>query len=264
MGTAYEVIAGRVTNPGATITALTADTGNSFTIRSFPETSRAQLEALFAEGATAGTVRVRSPRLHDNVQGIRYGYIASTPRDLLPPYAAQSLYPQDTLTFELSGGGAETDAAAFCAYYPDLPGVDARLATWEQVQPRIVNFLTVEVGVAGPTTAGDWSAGTAINATFDLLKANVDYAVLGYTSGTSVLAVALQGSDTGNLRAGGPGTTEVLETRMWYVDQSVKHATPHIPIINAANKASTLAAVAHTTTGGTITVDFTFAELSGS
>lgn len=262
MGKAIEVVAGRVLNVGATITALTVDTGNSFTVRNFDVSQAAYLDALWAQGATAGVVRVRSAKFHDFVQGIRYTYVAGVSRNLMPDEAAQILTPQDNLIFEMSGGGAETDLAAFLAYYNDVPGLDARLATWDQVNSRIVNYLTNEVTVTNPTTAGDWSAGTAINATFDLLKANTDYAVLGYQCATAVGCVGIAGSDTANLRAGGPGTTESIETRDWFISLSKATGRPYIPIINSANKGGTLVSVAHTTAAGTTVVDLILAQLS--
>jgi hypothetical protein len=261
MGRALEVITGRALNPGAGPTALVANTGDSFAVRSTPGTTLPVLEGIWASCATAGLVQVRSARLHDQTQGIRFEVPAALVRNFLPDEVVQLLYPQDILTFEIGGGGAETDAAALLIYYPDLPGIDARLRTWEEIRGQVQNIVTVRVGVAGPVTAGDWSAGTALNATTDLLKPNVDYAVLGYQSATNVLAVALKGADTGNLRAGGPGTTESIETRDWFVSLSRQTGLPHIPVINAAGKAGILAHVAHTTAAGTITVDFILAEL---
>lgn len=262
MGKAVEVIVGRTTNPGATLTALTAGTGNSFTVRSFNDPSAAWLDGLWTQCATAGAVRIRSAKLHDFVQGIRFSNVAATVRNFLTDEIAQRLYSQDPLTFELSGGGAETDAAAFLAYYEDAGGLDARVASWDQILPRIVNILTAEVAVTNPTTAGDWSAGTAINATNDLLKANTDYALIGYQCAAQVLAVGVQSADTSNLRTGGPGTTETIETRDWFVSMGKATGRPYIPLLNSANKGSTLVSVASTGTGGTTTLDLVLAQLS--
>lgn len=262
MGTAYEVVTGRVTNPSTTLTALTANTGDSFTVRNFPEGSPAYLEGMWAKGATAGELRVRSPRLHDNVQNLRFPYQVNTPRNLLDDMSEQMLYPQDTLSVEQSGGAAETDVGAIANYYSNLPGTDARLAMWEQIRPRIQNLLTIEVSITGAGTLGDWSAGTPIDTTFDLLKANVDYAILGYVVTNAVLAIAIAGSDTGNLKVGGPGSSEILETRNYFVRQAIQHATPHIPVINAANKSGTLAYQVDNAAGATNSVAFFAAQLS--
>lgn len=260
---AWEVITGRALNPGAGPTALVANTGDSFQVRSTPDTNNPWLEGLWASCATAGLVRLRSPRMHDAVQGIRFAVPAALQRNLLADPIRTPLYSQDILTFEIGGGGAETDNAAMLIYYPDLGGSAQRLGTWEQIKPMISEVTTVEVAVVGPVTAGDWSAGTAINVTFDLLKGNQDYAILGYQTGTSVCAVAVKGSDTANLRIGGPGPTETIETRDWFISLSQASGVPAIPVINQANRASTLLHVAHTTAGGTVTVDLVVARLSG-
>lgn len=264
MGRAMQVIGGRVTNPGATITALTPNSNDSFTVRSFPfGPTSAYIDNVWAQEATAGVVRVRSPRLHDPSQGIRERVIITNPRPLLPYQTRQPLYPQDVLTFELSGGGAETDAAAMLVYYEDLPGVAARLATWDQVQPLVKNISGAEVQITTSATAGDWSGGVALNATFDLWKRNVDYAILGYVLDVTVCALAIVGIDTGNLRAGGPGTTEALVTADWFVENAVAMNAPYVPIINAANIGGTLCAAMSTATGATVNVTVIAAELDG-
>jgi len=262
MGLAVEVLAGRVTNPGAALTALTPDSGDSFAVRAMAAGSVAWIEDMWAHEATPGVFRVRSPRFHDNVQGIRLSNTTASARGLLPDVIRQPLYSQDVLLVELSGGGAETDVGCLLAYYQNVQGLDARLATWGQVAPRIRNILSQEIAIAGAGTLGDWSAGTAINTTFDLLKANVDYAVLGYVCASSVAAVALRGPDTGNVRIGGPGTTEELETRDWFVRQSLANGDPFIPIINAANKGATLAFQVSASAGAATTVDWILGELS--
>src|SRR5262245_52598814 len=159
---AWEVVTGRALNPGAAGAALTPNTGDSFQVRSTPDSNPPFLENIWAQAATAGFVRLRSPRMHDAVQGIRFQNPAAAVRALLADEARTQLYSQDILTFEIAGGAAETDSAALLIYYPDLGGSDQRLGTWDQIQPLIAEMATVEVVVTAPATAGDWSAGTAI------------------------------------------------------------------------------------------------------
>lgn len=261
MGRALEVVAGRVTNPGATLTALTVNSGNSFTVRDFPEGQAAYLEGMWTQQATAGAFQIHSPRMHDDVRGIRFTAAAASVRNLMTDWDEQFLYPNDPLRVELSGGGAEVDSAAFLVYYQNLPGVDARLHMWDEIKSRIVNHLTVVVATAGPATSGDWSAGTVITTTSDLLKADTDYAVLGYTSDAEVLAVGLSSSDTGNLRVGGPGPVEAIETRDWFTSLSVHHGTPHIPVFNSNNRGSTNSFVARITAAGTVNIAWHMAQL---
>lgn len=262
MGIAYEVVGATITNPGTAVTKADPASGDSLTVRSFPFETGAFLEGLWATSSTAGIVRVTSPRLHDQVQGIRFQFTTTGDLNLLPDFAAQRLHPQDDLTVALSGAAAGEATAALAIYYRDLPGVQARLAMWEQIEPRIVNILTQEVNISAIATAGEWSAGDAIDSDFDLLKANVDYAVLGYIADTERLTIALRGSDTGNLRVGGPGVVDQQETRDWFVRQSRVRGTPHIPVINAANKSGTLAFQHDDTAAAAVDVGFILAELS--
>lgn len=260
--TAMQVIAGRTTNPGGTITALTANTGDSFTVRDFPDTARAYLAGLWAQNATAGVVRVRSANMHDFTQNIRYQSPAALTRNYLGGQPLQPLVSNDALTFEMSGGAAETDSASLLIYYDQLPGIDARLAHWDQIKPRIKHIFVQEVAITGPGTIGDWSAGNALNSAFDLMKADNDYALLGYQSDTACNSIAISGTDTGNLKVGGPGTTESLETRDWFTRLNRLTGLATIPVINSNNRGSTSAFAARNTVGGTITVGFTFALLA--
>lgn len=257
---AMEVVTAQDTAAAAAMTAMVANAGNSLTVRSFPDAANAYIWDMWAQQATAGALRVHSARLHDDVQGILYNIVAGTVRSFFPTQARQKLYPNDVLRLEHTNGGAETDIGAMLIYYEDLPGVAARLAMWDQVKPRIVNLLTNSVVVAAPV-AGNWSAGTAINATTDLLKADTDYAILGYACLGSMAAVGIQSADTGNLRVGGPGTTEVIETRDWFVRISTDIGGPAIPIFNSNNRGSTLISVANTAAAGT-TVYLALAQLS--
>lgn len=257
---AIEVITGRATNPAA-LTAVTANNDNTFAIRSHSVEGTAYLEEIWTQQATAGEVRITSPRLHDDVVGIRMRSHANAVRRLLPEEAKQVVYSQDDLGVEIQGGGAEVDAVALLMYYQDLGGIAARLASWEEIQPRIEALHGFPVAVAGPAVSGNWSAGTPINTTVDLMKANRDYAFLGYTVDAEVLAVAIAGTDTGNLRIGGPGPLLADETRAFFVDQGRRMGTPHIPVINSANRGGTLASVCRITAAGTVNVTFLTALL---
>lgn len=260
MGAMFEVITGRATNPAA-LTALTMNTGDTAAVRAFSG-GRPSLQGVWTQQATAGFVRVRSPRMHDNVQGIRLATPAALPINLMPDELQQTLYATDTLTLEIQGGGAEVDAAAFLVYYDGLSDGTAKLASWDQVKPQIRNISGVQVDVAGPTTSGDWSAGTTFTNFTDQFHADTNYAVLGYVLDTASLAVAVQGPDTGNYRAGGPGVVNPLETRDWFISLSKNTGLPAVPIINSQNKAGTRVSVAKVGAGGTINVTLLLAELT--
>jgi hypothetical protein len=257
-----EVLAFRALNPGATLTTVTDDQGSPHTIRDAPEAAAIWLEELWAQNATAGEVRVISPKLHDNTQGLRFQSPAGAVRSFLGDEVRQRLYANDPLTIQVSGGGAETDCVGALVYYDDITGIQQNLHTWEEVQPRIIEFMGHLVQVTGPTTAGDWSAGNALNSFSSQMKADETYALLGYLCATTELAIGLVGADTGGLRIGGPGPTEAIETRDWFTSLARATGKPCIPFIKANNFASSTLAVARATTGGTDNVTLLFARLS--
>lgn len=258
------VLTGRVTNPGATLTALTMDTGDSATVKSFSFGDSAYIVDAWAQTATAGVLRVRSPRLHDVAQGIRLRTVQATARSLLPKQLLQPLKPQDVLTFEGSGGGAETDVFGLLLYYgsSDLP--QAHLISAQEFQARQVNVFGAEVAVTTSATAGQYGGSTALNATFDVWKRNVDYAILGILSDTEGCTVGITGPDTGQTRIGMPMTKEPLMTHDYFVQLADTLNMSLIPVINAANVATTFIDCAATATATGVNFTVILAELSGA
>lgn len=240
MPPALQVINGQATNPGTTITALTPNTGDSYTVKNATANSNISLLDAWAFTTTNLLMRVRSPLMHDQAQNMRLQPTASNPNPLLSRPAVQMLYPQDTLTVEVTGGTAEVDIGTLLVYYADLPGASARLHAWAEIQPLIAAMTTVEVDLTSSATAGNYSATVALNGTFDTLKANRDYAVLGYECSTTGCSLGITGPDTSNLRVGGPLTSNTWITRDWFARASNDFGIPLIPVINASNRAGTL------------------------
>src|SRR5260370_30976615 len=99
---ALELISGKVTAPGALLTALTMAAGNSATVRNADVKSTIALLSTWAFNNAAGIWRITSPKLHDNVQGIRFRITAADP---IPEWcigAWQKLVTHDKLTLQLS------------------------------------------------------------------------------------------------------------------------------------------------------------------
>src|SRR5579875_2555711 len=121
MGLAIDTIGFSATAPGSTYTAVTYSPGDSPVVRAYAAGSSATLEAITRSGATGGDIRVRSPLLHDNVQGIRLRSSERVSHWLMPRELGQVLQLQDTLTIELTGGTtSEVDAGAILIYYSNL------------------------------------------------------------------------------------------------------------------------------------------------
>lgn len=264
MGKALEVIDTFVTNPGVGpgLVATAPFPGDTLAIRSFDKPSRARLLDVWATAATTGAARIRSPRLHDNVQGIRFRDIAAQNRALLPDGLTQELYSQDVLITEMFGGAAETDGLSMLVCYDDLGGSDANLFAWEAIAPRIVNLVNVEVAQAAAAAVGARSNSVAISGTFDNLIGNTQYAILGYEVDANGLSIGIRGPDTGNYRLGGPMTTERLETRDWFKSMGEATGLPCIPVINSANKGGTLVDNAQVIVGVACNITLIMAELS--
>src|SRR5574342_434300 len=99
---AAELIHASGTAIGATLAALTAVTGDSLAVKNAPLEKPVRILQLWCDVQVAGTVRVRSPKFHDNVQGIRYDTVISDPRPLFPWGISQRIFPNDVLTVELT------------------------------------------------------------------------------------------------------------------------------------------------------------------
>lgn len=240
MGRALEIITGQVTNPSSTITALTANSGDSFTVRSTDMAANIELLQTWAFTTTNLIERIRSPRMHDQAQNLRLQPTASQPYPLLPWDGSQKLYSQDPITFELAGGTAETDMASLLVYYDNLPGIAARLHSPAEVLPLIDDLTTVEVDLTSSATTCNYSTAVALNANFDTLIRNRDYAILGYECSTTGGTLGIKGVDTGNLRLGGPLTNLAFVTNGWFVDLSNRYNKPLIPVVSSANVAAIL------------------------
>lgn len=260
-GLALDTVLAAAINPGAGGGAGTGTTsGDSLTVRNFNPPDQAYLEGFTRMGTTAGFIQVQSPLLHDNVQGIRVtpgespAFFAITPED------PQILQAQDTLTVTISGGAGETDLAILYIYYSNLPGAAARLHLPGDIQGNVKYFKPIRVAVTSSGTVGAW-VDTAITTTENLLHANKDYAVLGYSSNTALAAIGIKGTDTSNFRTCGPGATLEFATTDFFVNMSGLTGRPHIPVFNSANAPSTFVSVCAATASVAAVVELMCVEL---
>lgn len=262
MGLAMQVLSGFVTAPSTTFTALTMGSGDSLTVRNHPR-GRGWLLNAWADSQTAGNLRILSAQMHDNVQGIRLFSVASEVAPLMTPGLKVPLEPFDTMVVSLTGSATSADIESACLlmFYEDAHGFDARLLTWAQVKPRIIDVFTVENTLA-LGTGGGYSGEEAINAEFDQFKSNFDYALLGYTVSAECAMVGWRAPDTSNLRVGGPGNELRKElTAGWFKYLSEEYQIPAIPIFNANNKGGILIDGVQDENGTDTTVTSIFARL---
>lgn len=262
---AIDTIASFQTTVASTYAAGVMASGDSAAIRSFPESQLAHIIDLFYDDVTTPLpARIRSPLLHDNVRGIEVNAGASAPENLFPSAFPQRVYPQDTLTFELSTA-ASTGKALLAAqvYYDQLPGAAARLFSPGDIQGLVKNVKPLFVAIgSGANTAGQWYD-LVITTTESLLAANTDYAVLGIEFDQAVACIGIKGQDTANLRIGAPGSVAPKFGADHFYRKSLETGKPCIPVINAANAGSTyVSLISSAATGAAGTIVLYLAELS--
>lgn len=270
MGRGLELITSQVTAPGAVLTAAVANAGNSLQIRSADIKSKVLLIESWAFNQVAGTLRIRSPRLHDNVNGIRTRIPAAS---VLPKYPGvvsagfgQFLIPQDTLIVEQSGSGVggQIEESSQLIYYDSLPGISARLIDYATLSRVGINTATVEASIVTVIT-GQYGGALALNAAanFQNLKANTDYALVGGLVDTRCTSVRILGVDFGNLGVGFPGEPAIQDLlTAWFMNLSLSVNIPLIPVFNSANAGGTTIDIATNQAGGTMIVDLFVVELA--
>lgn len=248
----------------STISALAAVTGDSLVVPFFPESKKAWLLQIWNDSQTAGTLRVRSGKMHDNVSGIRVDTLASDLYPLLPWGARQHLESGDTLNVDLAGSGTAGDIeyVMLLRYFEELSAQHSRLITHDEALKRTKDIHANENTIATGATAA-WAGSEAINVEIDQLHARSDYALLGYLVDTECPAVAWRGPDTANVRVGGPGIeTDRNMTQDWFLRLSRMYAMALVPVINADNKSATNIDALQDENGADVTVISIYAELS--
>lgn len=261
-----EIVTGFATAPGvAASVALTMAAGDSLQVKATaaPNTDIFLL-SMWAQNQVAGSFRVHSPKMHDNVQGIRVKNNTGDELSLFPRGIKQRLFSQDILTAEITGSavGGQIEQASLLIWYKDIIGISANLIDAPTLASRLVNVFAVESALA-PGALGGYSGSKAINLDVDLFKANTSYALIGYHVTAQATSIGIRGPDTGNLRVGGPCDPIFVElTEDWFRRLSIENGLPTIPVINSANKANTFIDCAQNQAAGAVTVDLIMGELT--
>lgn len=238
MGLGLDLQAFQSTSTGAgNFIAATAFTGSVFPIRNFAGTDKALLLGFGRKGATAGTARIRTNLFHDDLQAIRVRALAADPTSHIPHWVPNLLYAQDTPTVDGDGTNLEVEAYWASIYYSNLPGVAARLHSPADILPNVDLLVGQQVTISA--VAPPAFATATLTSLYNTLKANRDYAILGFQSDTALLAVGIQGADTGNLVAGYGCPTDIWKTKDAFVRLAYEYQLPLIPVINAANAPAT-------------------------
>ena len=271
MGKGLEVVTSFSTAPGvAAFAATAACTGNSLQIRSADVKSKVYLLEAWAFCQVAGQMRIRSPRLHDAVNGMRYRVPAAS---VLPKLGStisgafpQFLIPQDTLIVENEGSavGGQIESVAMLIYYDSLPGVAARLINNATLQQYGVNRTTIQASIVTVAT-GQYGGAVLASAATQNLKANTDYALIGGECDTRFTTIRVTGVDFGSLGVGWPGEPSVQDvTESWFQNMSVNFNLALIPVFNSANFGGITIDAQTNQAGGTGIVDLNLVELQAN
>jgi hypothetical protein len=252
---------------GGAFEALAPGTNDSATFFNVPQGTGPYLSEIWAvDSASVCEISLTASRFHDQTFGIRVAVpsgaaLAPTTRPSLvsPAGFDQPIFPSDVLTVNANGTAADNVNVTLELYYPNLPGIDARLATSNQVRSTMKNLVGVRVS---PTSgAGNWGTSVALNSVTNLLHANTDYAILGVTCQTPIAALGISGVDTGNLRVGGPVLAAPEHDAFLFANLSDSYGIGLIPIVNANNAGAINIQAAHTAAAAKV-VDVLLAELS--
>ena len=144
--------------------------------------------------------------------------------------------------------------------FPEVDGVFG-LNRDEEILGRIREVVAVE-NTLSLGTSGGYSGEEAIDAEYDLLRANTDYALLGYMTTAECAVVRYRGPFTGNLGVGGPGDPALRHMTVdWFMRLSQAYDLPLIPVFNAADKSNLLIDGAQDENGTDTTVTTILAQL---
>lgn len=232
-------------------------TGTTLVVRNFASPATAKLLNVFRQDAesVAGFVQIKSPRLVNNVTGIKLACDDSPAAKLLSVPVQQTMYASDTLTVNVSGTTTATTytTGAIQLYYSTLGGGNQRLHNWADVNGNLADLFTQTVAI-DVASAVAWKT-VLSNATADLMEADRTYALLGYTVDAPLCAVGLRASELSTYRVCGPGVTRSEVTSSYFVDLASKTGLACIPVVNSNNRGNirvTACASAATSTNVTL------------
>lgn len=257
---------------GGAFEALTAADGDSFGIRDYGEGAQVTLiSAWGANNVTKCDFSIRSPLLHDNQRGLRFGHMFNptqsgadgNPNIYLADDYSQKYWRTDTLVVETLATAADDVAFTQLLYYEGASTPQAQLITYQELEALRVNTVGIRVSPAPPAATSTYGTAEAIDTDDNRLKANKRYAWLGITSDLPFTTIALNGPDTANFRAACPGYRNQDVTSDWFRTLAKALNLPCIPVIHSNNRQNTFVRLADVGGGTAPLVELMFAELAG-
>ncbi len=217
--------------------AAAALAGDSLTTRNYG--TRPKIVAVWQKNQTVGFGQLNWPTAHDTTRGWRVGIDTADIQILTPLGVSLPITPQETIsaTIAATAVAGDVEQMSWLTEYDIDKG--QRLTDWADVQKRGQKVTTIESSLVSVASTYGPAGGELINADSDLLIANRDYALLGFTCRTACHCISIVGPDTGNDKIGCPGLLRYEVGSQWFKLLSNAHGRPLIPVINSGNKSST-------------------------
>lgn len=267
MGKALHVITGGLVAapvaPGLPIVMVAND---SLTVRKVIGDAKARLLAAWAFLQTGGTINIASPLLHDQLNAINVLVPAAETEPFFGLGIMQNLRSGDALQVGMIGTAAalDQDNVSLLIQYDDADGINANLATYDEIKDKIVNLKTIHTNhVCG--VLGGYSGAVLLNAAANVgvMKGNTKYALLGFRANLRCQTIGITGPDTGNIRIGCPGN--IVDRKLsqdFLKNLSIKTGLATIPIIDSDNAPSTMIDIVNNENALTVIVSSLWAELA--
>ena len=266
------------TTGGTFADTLTANSGDSTTVANYdaPATQAgAKIVEMWgmdsASVAELALTYTRQQSVNDQSRGVRFNIPATAggsagsvgSHNMLPGLATIPLYKSDVGTFTVSSTAADAVLVSWNTLYDNLPGVQAVLASWDQVQALRWKTIGLACNAVASGTKGAYGASRALNADDTRLLANTWYAILGVTVQTVVTSITFTGPDWGGQRIGLPAGVLTTDSSTYFLDQTLKWNIPLIPCFNSNNVGNINVQVADDGTSTSPKIDFLMYGLTG-
>jgi hypothetical protein len=242
------------TTGGSFADTLTANSGDSLSVQSYSanaNVSGARVTEMWGidsdSVAEIAVTLTRQQSVNDQTRGVKFNIPSLIPggaasvgsHTMLGGLTTIPLYVQDTFAFTCTTTAADDVLVSWNTLYDDLPGSQAVLASWDQVQALRYTTLGLTCNAVASGTPGLYGTARAMNADDTRMIANTWYAILGISVQTVSTTVAFSGPDWGGWKIGMPAGALTVDSTSYFVDQTLRWGVPLIPCFNSANAGNT-------------------------
>ena len=259
------------TTGGTFADTLTANSGDSLSIPNLQSGQGRILRMWGIDSASVAEIALTNTRVdsvHDPQFGVRFnipstalgGAGAPAAFPLIEPPNYIDVFTGDTLTFTVTSTAADAVVVSWLTEYADLPGTQAKLATFQSVMSNAFTRIGVRVIPVASGTKGAYGTARAANADDARWTGGRWYALLGFTVNTPVTTVSFKGPMWGNLRFGCPAGSAFLYSDNFFADMAQRFNEPLIPVFNGYDAGSVLVEVADSAASTSPKVDMLCVE----